>query len=271
MSMKTQFLYEFIPVPFGLNNKTGFLNMTKSTFLLKKNSKYVEISDKLLSDCKHFEEITLCESWMLKYLEDPEDCINNAIKTLEHNKCSVGQIKHKQQPVKTGENQIYFYVLKPIQIRIDCRNKNITIDVNFSREITYSDECKMFQSTSKIRYNRTDNSVIRIDTPFVSPNLAYFDPIISNWTKINNLYEIRDFLKNERVESIIDLDKTNVKMQENAKTNEPKGIFGEILNFYTNAFSGPLYFFYSLCVTILILLFLKYFMILFKICKKLFN
>lgn len=249
-------LNEVIPVPIRKNNQTHILNLDSFYYSTHMNGNML-IRREELSQCKKWENTTLCEPFMKTTFTEPSNCALAIIYNTDCDKKYFKEIESTNYLMHISPQSIYYSVVKPMNLYIECARRELKWEIRNDGEILWEDDCEIVSLTS-LRANNSQISTIEWDFSFESQNFTLYD-IDQNYTynyTMMNKYEI-ELLK--RIELIGELANRNLKSSNSNNTNANSAsfsefftsfsLFGSIQSFFSEISLGK-YLIYALCAIV---------------------
>lgn len=165
-------LREFIPLPFVNYNNTSILN-EKTTLFFDSDSNIFNFTYDLESKyCMKQANLTACNSLILDDLEEISKCTKQLIHSNAKEYCLFEDILNKNYFLKMSDSLIYAFIIKPINILMQCLGFERKVFLNESRYIPFARDCNIFKHTYPyLKYPKITS--INMAHEFAKPNLTF--------------------------------------------------------------------------------------------------
>lgn len=194
-------LYEFIPLPFKVNDAAYIINMTSGYFIRNPDRETYMLPHNIFNGCSLYNNITICDATVKKKLEKADECIHSLANGHYSNKCMKLRIDSKNYLIKLSNESIFCFVVEPIDFKLICDNGtryfNITVDtrVNVSRpcelhKLTFDTQKAESQSDAWLSNLIPDSESLILNTTtrdinkLIKPSIFDKSPLLSALGKI---------------------------------------------------------------------------------------
>lgn len=177
-------------------------------FYFYNNSRINVLSNNYLRNCHGYGNYSLCGVLAPEDIEVPNACVKSIIAGNEDKSCSHINLNFHNYMVYLSSNKIFYSIVYPISIRVDCNNKTTIYNLTESRGVDYSNQCEIHRVINKIQYDMNSLTTYERDEPMHRPNFTVYDSKNNNWTGDfhlieNNIKLIKLAIDNEENHKII--------------------------------------------------------------------
>lgn len=155
-------LYQFTPLPKLEDKQIKILNEPEN-FYFYNNSRINVLSNNYLRNCHGYGNYSLCGVLAPEDIEVPNAFVKSIIAGNEDKSCSYINLNFHNYMVFLSSNKIFYSIVYPISIRVDCNNKTTIYNLTESRGVDYSNQCEIHRVINKIQYDMNSLTTYEID------------------------------------------------------------------------------------------------------------
>lgn len=248
---------EFVPLPMEENGKLYILDMPTGMYYKNGSEILMFPNGKVKSSlCKTQDDLTICNTFLEDYYTIAPDCLRNLIKTNSDIGCTYKEIEQQNYFIQLSREVLYFHIIYPIKMVIDCRGKVMALTMTKSGKVYTPKGCEIYKYTDH-HFDGDSTSQIDITPPDVQRELNLSNEDFSkklSFLPLWDKYNIH-FMKSKG--RVIRYREAEFEQEDKLNKDSSSIDFG-ILNFFKNTIvQYLLYGFFILLIAILALMVIK--------------
>lgn len=163
---------EFIPLPIDEKEKTYLLDIPVTTYYVN-DSKILLFPDENTKKalCKSQDSLTVCNTFLEDYHVNASICLHNILNNNSDIGCTYKEIPRENYFIQLSHEVLYFYLVYPIKIVMDCRGKVFAMTLTKSGKIYLPKGCEVYKYTDEHFYGSGRISQLDITPPNVHVKL----------------------------------------------------------------------------------------------------
>lgn len=103
----------------------------------------------------------------------PSNCVRNLISTKSDDSCQYKQIKFKNHFIRTSEEKVYAFIMKPIELVKQCGNTEKIFHLTQSQEIPVKTGCTIFKYYGDEQFTSPKSTNIDIHKPNTQSDIDF--------------------------------------------------------------------------------------------------